>query len=82
MSRILMITGASRGIGAACARAAGEAGYDLALNYRSERETAEALADEIRRRRTNRRVIAVQGDMAREEDVRRVFAETDAALGR
>jgi NAD(P)-dependent dehydrogenase (short-subunit alcohol dehydrogenase family) len=80
MSKVLMITGASRGIGAACARLGAEAGYDLALNYRSERDTAEVLAAEIRGK-TNRRVITIQGDMASEPDVLRVFAETDAALG-
>jgi len=43
----MLITGASRGIGAATARAAATAGWDVAVNYRSERERAEQLAAEL-----------------------------------
>lgn len=81
MSRIVFITGASRGIGAACARLAGEQGYDVAINYRAEREVAEALAAAIVRD-TGRRAIAVQADLASEADIERAFREVDERLGR
>jgi NAD(P)-dependent dehydrogenase (short-subunit alcohol dehydrogenase family) len=80
MRRILLITGAGRGIGAACARSAAAAGYDLALNYHSDHAAVEGLASEISSA-TDSRVVTVQGDMAREDDILRVFAETDRQLG-
>lgn len=80
MRRIAMITGASRGIGAACARLAAEAGHDLALIYRSDHAAADAVADDIRRA-TNRRVITLAGDLGVEADILHVFAETDRQLG-
>ncbi len=78
---IVLITGGSRGIGAACARLAAEQGYDVAINYRSERVVAEALAAELVAK-TGRRVIAIQGDMALEHDIVRMFETADARLGR
>jgi NAD(P)-dependent dehydrogenase (short-subunit alcohol dehydrogenase family) len=78
--RVLMITGGSRGIGAACARLAAAAGYDVAVTYRSEREAAETLARELRDAH-GRRVIAVQGDVASPADVTAMFKTVDQALG-
>jgi NAD(P)-dependent dehydrogenase (short-subunit alcohol dehydrogenase family) len=80
MSGILLITGASRGIGAATARLAAERGYDIALNYLHNADAAEALAAEVRAK--GRKAITIQGDVAIEADVLRMFAEVDAQLGR
>jgi len=81
MTRIVLITGASRGIGAACASLAAAEGCDVAINYRSEQAIAEALAAQLSQS-TGQRVIAVQGDMSSEDDIDRVFGEVDRRLGR
>jgi NAD(P)-dependent dehydrogenase (short-subunit alcohol dehydrogenase family) len=75
----LVVTGASRGIGAATARAAARAGYAVCVNYRSSRDQAEAVVDEIAR--SGGRAIAVQADTAIEQDVIRLFARVDRELG-
>ncbi len=77
--KILVVTGASRGIGASIARLAGEAGYDVALTYKNNRAPAEKVVEDIVR--SGRRAIAVQADMGAEADIVRLFAETDKALG-
>mgnify|MGYP001176971259 FL=1 len=80
MDRVLLVTGASRGIGAATARLAAQGGWDVAVNY-----TANALAaDEVVRaiRATGGRAIAVQADVADEAQVLRMFETVDAQLGR
>lgn len=79
--KTLLITGASRGIGAATARMAGAAGYNLALNYRSEKAAAEEVAH-LALQAGAPHVEIIQGDMAVEADIARVFAEVDARLGR
>jgi len=76
----MLITGASRGIGAATAHAAVTAGWDVALNYRTERERAEALASDLSAE-TGRRVVAIEGDVSIEADVLRIFDAAEAALG-
>lgn len=76
----LLITGASRGIGAATARLAAARGFDLALNYRSDAAAAEAVAAECRA--AGARVETVQGDMAAEADIDRLFETVDRRLGR
>ena len=48
MSKILLVTGASRGIGAATARLAADQGYDVCVNYASKADEAEAVADYVR----------------------------------
>ena len=47
MSRVILITGASRGIGAQTAKLAAQRGYALCLNYRSDRQSAEALQQSL-----------------------------------
>lgn len=80
MSGILVVTGGSRGIGAATVRQAAAAGYDVAINYRSRQAAAEAVAADATRHGV--RAIAVQGDVAKNADVRRLFEAVDEQLGR
>jgi NAD(P)-dependent dehydrogenase (short-subunit alcohol dehydrogenase family) len=77
---VMLITGASRGIGAATARAAVGIGWDVALNYRSEQERAEQLATSLAVE-SGRRVVAVPGDVSREGDVVAMFDAVESALG-
>jgi NAD(P)-dependent dehydrogenase (short-subunit alcohol dehydrogenase family) len=79
-SRIVLITGASRGIGAAVARLAAVEGYDVAVNYLRNKQSADVVVADIER--AGRRGLAVQADVAREGDVERLFAAVDARLGR
>ncbi len=80
MNRVLLITGGSRGIGAACALLAARDGWDVAVNYTRDAAAAEAVAAQVRR--AGRRAIAVQADVADEAQVLRLFATVDAQLGR
>jgi NAD(P)-dependent dehydrogenase (short-subunit alcohol dehydrogenase family) len=79
VSGIVIVTGGSRGIGVATARLAAAQGYDVAINYRSARQEAEAVAAEATR--AGVRAITVQGDVSREEDVVRLFETVDGELG-
>jgi NAD(P)-dependent dehydrogenase (short-subunit alcohol dehydrogenase family) len=79
MAKSLIITGASRGIGAATARLAAAAGYQVCLNYRSGKAEAEEIAQEILS--AGGRAIAVGADVAREEDILRLFETCDRELG-
>ncbi len=79
MSKVLVVTGGSRGIGAATARIAGERGYAVCVNYRQNREAAERVVADIAARGS--RAVAVQADVAIEADVVRLFATVDEALG-
>jgi NAD(P)-dependent dehydrogenase (short-subunit alcohol dehydrogenase family) len=76
---IMIVTGGSRGIGAAIARVAGERGYDVCVNYTAAADRAEAVAEEIRK--GGRRAIAVKADVSKPEDIAHLFAETDRQLG-
>jgi NAD(P)-dependent dehydrogenase (short-subunit alcohol dehydrogenase family) len=76
---ILLITGGSRGIGAATAKLAARKGYDVALSYVRDQASADAVAAEIRA--TGRRAVAIQADVSREEDITRLFTEVDTKLG-
>jgi NAD(P)-dependent dehydrogenase (short-subunit alcohol dehydrogenase family) len=79
MSQVLLITGASRGIGAATARLAAQRGYAVCVNYRSRRDAALALVAEIAS--AGGRGIAVEADVADEDAVARMFETCDRELG-
>jgi NAD(P)-dependent dehydrogenase (short-subunit alcohol dehydrogenase family) len=79
-ARIMLVTGASRGIGAATARLAAAEGYDVAANYRCDKAAADAVVADVER--AGRRAAAVAADVAVEGDVERMFATIDARLGR
>lgn len=76
---VLLITGASRGIGAATARRAAAAGWDVAVNYARDAAAAEGVAAEVRA--LGRRALTVAADVADEAAVLAMFARIDAELG-
>ncbi|MCU9951433.1 SDR family oxidoreductase [Pseudomonas sp. PDM13] len=80
MHKVMLITGASRGIGAATARLAAARGYALCINYRQQREAAAQLVDEITRQ--GGQAIAVAADVADERQVAQLFAAIDSEFGR
>lgn len=80
MEKIALITGASRGIGAATARLAAKHGWAVAVNYLASEAAAQAVVDAIRA--DGGTAIAVQGDVAREADILATFQAVDAQLGR
>ena len=79
-TRILLITGGSRGIGAATSVRAARAGWDVAINYTRDATAAEAVAAEVRA--LGRRAMVVQADVAEEAQVLAMFAAVDASWGR
>ncbi len=76
---VLLIAGGSRGIGASAARMAGARGYDVAINYVRNAGAAAEVADAVKK--SGGRSVTIQGDMAKEDDIIRVFDETTEALG-
>jgi len=79
MDKALIITGGGRGIGAAAARLAARRGYAVCVNYRRNRQAAEAVAASIEAE--GGRAIAVAADVAVEADVARLFETSDRTLG-
>ncbi|PLX36411.1 MAG: NAD(P)-dependent oxidoreductase [Hyphomicrobiales bacterium] len=77
---IVLITGASRGIGAAAARLAARRGYRVGINYLSSEEAAARLVAEIEA--DGGSAFAVRGDVSNPADVAALFAASDAAPGR
>ena len=79
MCKVMIITGASRGIGAATARMAAAAGYDVAVNYVGNLEAAEGVAQEVRA--AGQRALVHQADVSDEAAVIALFDATEAELG-
>jgi NAD(P)-dependent dehydrogenase (short-subunit alcohol dehydrogenase family) len=77
--KVIIVTGASRGIGAATARLAAERGYAVCVNYRRSQAAAERVVADIER--SGGRAIAVAADVASDADVVRLFETVDARLG-
>jgi len=80
MQQILLITGASRGIGAATALLAASRGYAVCVNYHRNRSAAERVVSEIEAQ--GGRAIAVAADVSSEAEVVRLFETVDDKLGR
>ncbi|MBP8087138.1 MAG: SDR family oxidoreductase, partial [Polaromonas sp.] len=80
MSPVVLITGASRGIGAATALLAARAGYAVAVNYTANSLAADEVVRQIRQGGGN--AITVQADVADEAQVLAMFEKVDAKLGR
>ena len=80
MSKVLLITGGSRGIGAAVALLAAKQGYAVAVNFSGNQAAAESVVGQIRG--TGGTAISVQADVADETAVMAMFARIDAELGR
>ena len=78
--QVVMVTGGSRGIGAATARLMGARGWAVAVNYTSNAQAADAVAGAIRQ--AGGRAITVQADVAQEDQVLAMFRTVDAELGR
>ncbi len=80
MKPVMLITGGSAGIGAACARIAAARGYDLALNYRSDDASAEAVAEACRA--AGAAVLLCKGDVADPQAIADIYDQIDAQYGR
>ncbi|MBL0931748.1 MAG: SDR family oxidoreductase [Alphaproteobacteria bacterium] len=79
MSDVVIVTGASTGIGAATARLLGSQGASVVVNYNSSTEAAEGVVAEVKA--LGGKAIAVKANMGSQADIVRMFAETDAAFG-
>jgi NAD(P)-dependent dehydrogenase (short-subunit alcohol dehydrogenase family) len=79
MSEVVIVTGASSGIGAATARLLGAQGASVVVNYMSSAALAEGVVAEVKAAGGN--AIAVQADVGSNADIVRMFAETDKAFG-
>ena len=80
MPGVMIVTGGSRGIGAAIAQKAAETGFDVAVNYVRAKDRAEQVVAAIEA--VGRRGIAVQADVSREEAVVELFRQCDAQRSR
>ena len=76
----MIITGGSRGIGAATALLAAERGFDVAVNFASNQAAADAVVKQIQAK--GRRAFALQGDVASEADMLKLFEACDQQLGK
>lgn len=78
--KVAVVTGASKGIGAEIARRLGADGAAVVVNYASSKDGADKVVADIKRR--DGKAVAVQADVSKEADVRRLFAEAKKAFGR
>ena len=80
MNKIVIITGGSRGIGAATARLAAASGYAVCISYLRNSEAADAVVQDIVN--AGGKAMAVAADVSVEDDIMRLFEQVDAQLGR
>jgi NAD(P)-dependent dehydrogenase (short-subunit alcohol dehydrogenase family) len=80
VDEVLLVTGGSRGIGAATALLAARRGYAVAVNYTRDQAAADSVVRTIRA--GGGKAVALQADVAEEEQVLQLFAQVDAQLGR
>lgn len=80
MAKVVLITGGSRGIGAATARLAADKGYDIAISYRQNASEAEKLVHEIHGK--GRKAIAVQANVGNSADIERLYTDVVDYFGR
>jgi len=78
--KVLLVTGGSRGIGAAICRLGAKAGYRVAINYAANKAAADALVGEIKA--AGGEAFAVKGDVGSEADILSMFEAVDRAYGR
>src|SRR3954466_14208787 len=78
--KVAVVTGASKGIGASIALHLAREGAAVVVNYSSSKEGADRIVGEIVG--NGGRAVAIQGNLAKEADVRRLFAETKKAYGK
>jgi len=79
MNPVMLVSGGSRGIGAACCRLAARDGFDVAINYRTRAEEAEKVAEAVRRQ--GRRALTVQADLVDPLAITAMFDRVEAELG-
>ena len=79
MGKVLLVTGGSRGIGAAICRLGARDGYDVAINYAGRADAAEAVAGEVRA--MGRRAVTIRADIADEAAVTAMFDACAAEFG-
>jgi len=78
-NKVAVVTGASKGIGAGIAKSLAAEGASVVVNYSSSKEGADRVVAEIVKK--GGKAVAVQGDVSKTADVRRLFAETQKAFG-
>jgi 3-oxoacyl-[acyl-carrier protein] reductase len=78
--KVAVVTGASKGIGSAIAEKLGAEGAKVVVNYARDRAGADKVVGKIRK--SGGEAVAVQADVSRSEDIKRLFAETTAAFGK
>src|SRR5437764_1483261 len=78
--KVAIVTGASKGIGAAIAKQFAAEGAAVIVNYASAKQDADRMVDEISKR--GGKAIAIQANVAKKADVDRLFAETEKAFGK
>jgi len=78
--KVAIVTGASKGIGAAIAQYLANEGAAVVVNYASSKKDADRVVDEVTR--GGGQAVAIQGNVAKREDIERLFAETKKAFGR